>query len=102
MKAANRDFTREVNLFNILNSIRDAGRISRVEIAAKTGQSKASVSNITGLLLDKGLIYEDQVKLSSSRGRRRIMLMLNPEAAYAVGVKIAAFRLSFAVVDFIG
>ena len=102
MKAANRDFTRELNLFNILNSIREAGSISRVEIAEKTGQSRASVSNITALLIERGLIYEHQVESSTSRGRRRIMLRLNPEAAYTVGIKIAAFRLSFAVVDFIG
>ncbi len=102
MKAANRDFTRELNLFNILNSIREAGMISRVEIAEKTGQSRASVTNITALLIERGLIREDRVASSSSRGRRRIMLMLNPEAAYAVGIKIAAFRLSFAVVDFVG
>ena len=100
MKAANRDFTRELNLFNILNSIREAGSISRVEIAEKTGQSRASVTNITALLIEQGLIYEDQVESSPSRGRRRIMLMLNPEAAYAIGIKISAFRLSFAVVDF--
>ncbi|MDB4516892.1 ROK family transcriptional regulator [Crocinitomicaceae bacterium] len=102
MKAANRDFTRELNLFNILNSIREAGSISRVEIAEKTGQSRASVTNITALLIERGLIYEDQVESSTSRGRRRIMLMLNPDAAYTVGIKIAAFRLSFAVVDFVG
>lgn len=102
MKAANRDFTRELNLFNILNSIRESGSISRVEIAEKTGQSKASVTNITALLIERGLIYEDQVESSTSRGRRRIMLMLNPDAAYTVGIKIAAFRLSFAVVDFVG
>ena len=102
MKAANRHFTRELNLFNILNSIREAGSISRVEIAEKTGQSKASVTNITALLIERGLIYEDQVESSTSRGRRRIMLMLNPDAAYTVGIKIAAFRLSFAVVDFVG
>ena len=102
MKAANRDFTRELNLFNILNSIREAGSISRVEIAEKTGQSKASVTNITALLIERGLIYEDQVESSTSRGRRRIMLMLNPDAAHTVGIKIAAFRLSFAVVDFVG
>lgn len=102
MQPANRDFTREVNLFNILNSIREAGMISRVEIAARTGQSRSSVTNITALLLEQGLICEQQSNASSSRGRRRIMLALNPKAAYAVGVKISAVRLSFAVVDFVG
>lgn len=102
MQSANRDFTREVNLFNILNSIREAGMISRVEIAARTGQSRSSVTNITALLIEQGLIFEKQINASSSRGRRRIMLALNPQAAYAVGIKIAAVRLSFAVVDFVG
>lgn len=102
MKSVNRDFTRELNTYNILNSIREAGRISRVEIAERTGQSRASVTNITALLMERGLIYEDKIESSTSRGRRRIMLKLNPEAAYAVGIKIAAFRLSFAVVDFVG
>ncbi len=102
MQSVNRDFTREMNLFNILNSIREAGMISRVEIAARTGQSRASVTNITALLIDQGLIFEKQSTVSSSRGRRRIMLALNPRAAYAAGIKIAPYHLSFALVDFIG
>jgi len=102
MKAANRDFTREVNLFNILNSIREAGLISRVEIARRTGQSRASVTNITALLIEQRLIRESKCQCNPSRGRRRVMLSLNPEAAYTVGIKVSAFRLSFAIVDFIG
>jgi len=102
MKAANRDFTRAVNQFNILNSIREDGPISRVEIAKKTGQSRASVTNITALMIEQGLIREAKNSSAPTRGRRRIMLSLNPEAAYVVGVKISAFQVSFAVVDFVG
>lgn len=102
MKAANRDFTRAVNQFNILNSIREAGAISRVEIAEETGQSRASVTNITALMIEQGLIRESKTGSTPSRGRRRIMLSLNPDAAYVVGVKISAFQVSFAVVDFVG
>ena len=102
MKAANRDFTRAVNQFNILNRIREAGRISRVEIADQTGQSRASVTNITAIMIKQGLIRESKCGCKPSRGRRRIMLSLNPDAAYVVGVKISAFQISFAVVDFVG
>ena len=102
MKAANRDFTRAVNQFNILNSIREAGRISRVEIAERTGQSPASVTNITADMLSEGLLLEEECGCKPRRGRRRIMLTLNPEAAYVAGVKISAFQISFAVVDFVG
>ncbi|MCJ2164524.1 MULTISPECIES: ROK family transcriptional regulator [unclassified Pseudodesulfovibrio] len=102
MKAANQDFTRAVNQFNILNSIREAGRISRVEIAERTGQSRASVTNITAAMISQGLIREEDCGCKPKRGRRRIMLTLNPEAAHVVGVKISAFQVSFAVVDFVG
>ena len=102
MKAANRDFTRAVNQFNILNRIREAGRISRVEIADPTGQSRASVTNITAIMIKQGLIRERKCGCKPPRGRRRILLSLNPDAAYVVGVKISAFQISFAVVDFVG
>ena len=102
MPVANRDFTRAINQYSILNEIRKAGRISRVEIADNTGQSRASVTNITALLLDQGLIREDSCTCPPSRGRRRIMLSLNPESIHVVGVKISAFQVSYAVVNFRG
>ena len=100
MPAANRDLTRAINLFNILNEIRKAGTISRVEIADLTGQSRSSVTNITALLLEQGLIMEHKPTRTTNRGRRRVMLSLNPNAAHVVGVKISAFQISFAVVNF--
>lgn len=102
MKAANQDLTRAINQFTILNLIREAGRISRVEIAARSGQSRASVTNITAEMIEQGLILEEKCGCKPTRGRRRIMLSLNPDAAYVVGVKISEFQVSFAVVDFVG
>lgn len=99
MVVANRDLIRSINQFSILNTIRTAGTISRVEIAGATGQSKASVTNITARLIEKGLIYEKQTVDSSQRGRRRVLLALNPDAACVIGVKLAAFRVSCAVTD---
>jgi len=99
MKAANRELTKAINQFNILNTIRNAGLISRVEIAALTGQSRAAVTNITARLLKEKIIVEKETKTSSSRGRRRVLLALNPIAAYVVGVKLSAFQVSFAVTN---
>lgn len=99
MAVANRDLIRSINQFSILNAIRTAGVISRVEIARVTGQSKASVTNITARLIEKGLIYEKKTVDSAQRGRKRVPLSLNPDAAYVVGVKLSAFRVSCAVTD---
>jgi predicted NBD/HSP70 family sugar kinase len=99
MQPANREITKAINQFNILNTIRKSGLISRVEIAEITGQSRAAVTNFTALLISEGMILEKQTEPSGSRGRRRVMLALNPSAAYVVGVKLSAFQISFAVAN---
>ncbi len=99
MEAANRELTKTINQFNILNTIRRAGLISRVEIAEVTGQSRAAVTNITARLLNEKMIVEKETKTSSSRGRRRVLLALNPTAAHVVGVKLSAFQVGFAVTN---
>jgi predicted NBD/HSP70 family sugar kinase len=107
MAVANKELIREINRFNILNAIRNAGAISRVELAELTGQSRAAVTNITARLLEEGLITtKDTVERaegartrSRARGRRRVCLAINPQAAYVVGVKLSSFRVSVAVTD---
>ncbi|MEJ2025801.1 MAG: winged helix-turn-helix transcriptional regulator [Deltaproteobacteria bacterium] len=99
IQAANREITKAINQFNIVNTIRKAGLISRVEISQLTGQSRAAVTNITASLIKEGMILEKHTEPSSSRGRRRVMLALNPSAAYVVGIKLSAFQLSFAVTN---
>lgn len=99
MPAANKELIREINRFNILNAIRNAGTISRVEIAELTGQSRALVTNITAHLLEEKLIYVREVQVRTDRGRKREMLAINPKAAYVVGVKLSSYRVSVAVTD---
>ena len=54
MAAANRELIRAINRFKILHTIRNHGRISRVEIAKATGLSQASVTGITADLIEAG------------------------------------------------
>jgi predicted NBD/HSP70 family sugar kinase len=99
MAVANKELIREINRFNILNAIRNAGAISRVELAEMTGQSRAAVTNITARLLQDGLIYTKDTVESVERGRKRVRLAINPQAAYVVGVKLSSLRVSVAVTD---
>lgn len=99
MAVANQDLIKAINQFNILNTIRMAGAISRVEIAQITGQSRGSVTNITARLIKENQIYEKETEDSNSRGRKRVLLALNPAAAFVVGVKLSAKRISCAVTD---
>ena len=88
-----------MNQFQILNTIRVAGSISRTEISQIIGHSRATVTNITAQMIESGLIYEKEVEGSSARGRNRVMLAINPDAAYVVGIKVSAFRIGCVVTD---
>jgi predicted NBD/HSP70 family sugar kinase len=99
MAVANRDLTKQINQFNILNTIRGKKPISRVELAKITGQSRASVTNTTARLIENNLIYEKEIRDSKQLGRKRIMLALNADAAYVVGIKVSASMISCAVTD---
>jgi predicted NBD/HSP70 family sugar kinase len=83
----NRDLIRAINRSTILNTIKMSGAISRVEIARKTGLSAATVTGITAELIKDGLIYE-KAEGDSRGGRRPILLAINPQGGYVVGVKL--------------
>lgn len=100
MTAATREPSASVSRSIILDEIRKTGLISRVEIAGRTGQSRSLVTNITADLIRENLIIEKETIASKSRGRRRVLLGLNPDAVFVAGVKVSAFQVSFAVTDF--
>lgn len=107
MKTADPELMRAINRFHVLDTIRRAGSISRVEIGERTQLSATTISAITAALLDDELItphHEGGLRSDSngSRGRPRVMLTLNASAARVVGAKIATNRLVFVVTDFQG
>lgn len=104
MKTADPELMRAINRFHVLDAIRRHGSISRTEISERTDLSSTTVSAITASLLDDGLIATRAVGdlRSAQRGRPRVMLELNPDAARVVGVKIGPQRIVYAVTDFQG
>jgi predicted NBD/HSP70 family sugar kinase len=102
MKTADPELMRAINRFHVMDAIRKRGPISRTEISAWTELSAATVSAITAALLEDELIVVRHVPSGSDggRGRPRVMLELNPLAAYVVGVKLAPGAISVAVTDF--
>ncbi len=102
MKTADPEFMRAINRFHVVDAIRRFGPISRVEIAERTDLSPTTVSAITGALLDDGLIIPRSLGAvrDAARGRPRVMLELNPDAAYVVGAKLAPDQITVAVTNF--
>jgi predicted NBD/HSP70 family sugar kinase len=102
MKTADPELMRAINRFHVMDAIRRSGPISRVEISEQTELSPTTVSAITAALLEDGLIVPRQVAPAPDqvRGRPRIMLELNPEAASVCGAKLAPNKITIAVTNF--
>ena len=85
----------------LLDIIRSSGPVSRVEIAERTGLTRASVSNIVRVLLERGLV--DEVGLGDSTGgKRRTMLAISPTARFGVGVHLKAEQVTYVVTNMAG
>lgn len=104
MKTGDPELMREINRFHILDIIRRFGPISRVEICSRGELSSTTVSAITGSLIEDGIIEPMPVGgiHEPTRGRPRVMLRLNPQAARVVGVKLGLHQIVVAVTDFRG
>lgn len=89
----------------ILDCIRAARQISRLDIANRLHISPATVTSVSADLLASGLIVEvegDLNKPSAKRGRPRVMLKLNGDAFMVAGLKVARCRISVILMDFEG
>lgn len=104
VKIADPLLMREINKHHVLETIRCHSRISRVEISERTLLSGTTVSAITGALIEEGLVEAIHVQRpeDGKRGRPRVLLDLIPDAAYVVGVKISAERITTTVANFKG
>jgi len=85
----------------VLDAVRTSGEISRVELAALTGLTNQTVSNVVRKLLDAGLVAEAG-QAPSNGGKRRTLLSLRADGAYALGVHLDPDAAVIVVVDLSG
>jgi predicted NBD/HSP70 family sugar kinase/biotin operon repressor len=97
---ANPKLMKEINEEIIVDLLKKKEPLSRAEIAKLTGLSRATVSSIVNRLVDTGLIKEIGVgKSKSNGGRKPVLLELNPEAFYIVGVDLGTNNIIAIVTD---
>ncbi len=92
---------RQYNERVVLQAVRLHGALPGAEIARLTGLTAQTISLITKRLLEDGLL----LKGAPQRGRvgqPAVPLTLNPDGAYAIGIKIGRRSLDILLVDFIG
>ena len=88
----------------VFDRIRAAGHIPRVQLAKELGVSPASVTTLTGELIDMGLIEEIAAPrdADSGRGRPAVALGVRASAYLVAGLKVSDRDMSAVIVDFSG
>jgi predicted NBD/HSP70 family sugar kinase len=94
-------FIKKINRSLILSKIVEHHLISRAELAKITGLNKATISVQVSDLLDNELIIETQQE-HTGLGRRPIMLSVNREAGFALGIDLDKNSITFTISDLIG
>jgi predicted NBD/HSP70 family sugar kinase len=92
---------RQYNERVVLQAVRMHDALPAADIARLTQLTPQTVSQIGKRLLDDGLLLRGQ-PVRGKVGQPSIPLRLNPEGAYAVGVKVGRRSLDTLLVDFTG
>ncbi len=92
---------REINEALVLDVVRTQSPVSRATITVQTGLSAASVTGITGKLINSGLLVETEIAPSTG-GRPARLLELGREGVFAAGVRLSATEAHAVVVDLRG
>lgn len=98
---ANKSLIKDMNTSTILQIVRTKGPISRAEISKLTGLNPATVSSNAAGLMELGLVRETGTGVSSG-GRKPLLLELNPEAYYVVGVDMGTTDVAAGITDLEG
>lgn len=102
-RGANQPSVGGYNQAVVLDQIRRADGLSRVELAATTGLSAQTVSNICARLLDAGIIEEaGRSAAAAGPGKPRTTLRLVGTSRYAVGVHLDPSVLTFVLLGIDG
>lgn len=85
----------------ILEAIRRYAPVTRSEIAARTGLTRATVTHGVGELIDAGVV-EELGRRSTGRGQPPIELRIRPRTAYTIGVQHTYRVIHVALADLDG
>ncbi len=94
-----RDDARRRNQEAVFQAVHRDGPISRTDIASRLQLSPAAVTNITGALIERGVVYESRTADATGVGRRAILLEVDYDAALVAGIKISNAGLTCALTN---
>jgi predicted NBD/HSP70 family sugar kinase len=93
---------RQHNSALVLDTIAAAPGVSRADIAARTGLTKATVSALVDRLIGADLVLDSGPQRKPGPGRRASALSLSPTGPHGLGVEIGVDYVATCLVDLTG
>ena len=91
----------KMNRATVIHILTKFGPISQTQICDLTGLSRATVSTIISDLREEDLVVSVS-RVASKSGRRRVLLELNGDAGYVIGVDLGGTNMAGAVTNLRG
>lgn len=101
LQGTNLQYANSFNIRIVIEAIRLYGPVSRGEVAKKTQLTAQTVTNITKKLLAGNLLVEGD-RVQEGRGAPSILLKLNKDAAFSIGLDLDKNHLTGVLIDLDG
>jgi len=98
-QAANQQLVKETNLTLIFNLINRYEPVSRADLAHITRLSPTTVSSLAEELIENDIVVETGEGVTTTSGRKPIMLEVNPGGAYVASIEMVAEGFIFYLYD---
>jgi predicted NBD/HSP70 family sugar kinase len=92
---------KKAGIFDFLRLLYTGQCTTRAELAHEMDVATSKVCGVVAEALSRGLLVERGLA-QSKRGRRRILLGINPELAQLLGIEIGRWHIRLARTDFVG
>lgn len=92
---------KEKRNIDILEILRKRGPVSRPDISKEMGLNVVTVSNYVDEFIKRRLVYEKELDVSEG-GRRPVLLDLNPQAGFVIGVGLNLMNMVGLLMDLKG
>lgn len=90
---------RERNLAVLFAEVRSRQPVTRARLAALTGFTKTTVSNLIAVLAEAGLVRDGDLIHEAERGRPGVAVTINADGGAGLGLEINVDYLAACVVD---
>ena len=94
-------YLKKINRSKIVEVILEHGMISRADISKVTGINKATISAQVAELLEDELVCEKEIEYNQV-GRRPIMVSINKESGYVLGIDLDYGTILYSLADLQG